>query len=89
MSVLETVLVFAGIPLAGVLVLSVLIYVVSEKIKNRDRYRPGKPWNHEPVWYLPHVGAVETSHGDRHAELESGQAKQAALHAVGGASGEW
>ena len=52
MNVAETILVFAGIPLAIVLVLALLIFVPGAR--KRVRYKSGQPWNHAPVWYEPH-----------------------------------
>ena len=52
MSIVETVLVFAGIPL-GVFAL-VAAVVLGPGAVRAPRYRPGAPWDYEPVWYLPH-----------------------------------
>jgi hypothetical protein len=51
-NVAETILVFAGIPLAIVVVLALLIFGPGGR--KRTRYRPGQPWDHAPVWYEPH-----------------------------------
>jgi hypothetical protein len=52
-TVVETILVFAGIPLAIVAVLA-LLTLRPEKGHKRPRYKPGQPWEHPPVWYEPH-----------------------------------
>jgi hypothetical protein len=77
MTIVETVLVFAGIP-AGII--SVLVFGVYGKtlLHQPNRYRPGKAWTYPPSWYVPHPEAL-----DRHA------ARGASVTAVGGASGEW
>ena len=52
MNVAETLLVFAGAPLAIVAVLALLIYVPGGR--RRPRYKSGQPWTYAPVWYEPH-----------------------------------
>ena len=53
MTVVETILVFAGGPLAVILVLALL--TIAPGVRNRrPRYKPGQPWDHAPVWYEPH-----------------------------------
>jgi hypothetical protein len=51
-TVVETILVYAGAPLAVVAVLALLTLVPGRPKKTR--YKPGQPWEHEPVWYEPH-----------------------------------
>ncbi len=51
LNVVEYILVFAGIPLAFVLLLAALIFLPGRK---RTRYKPGQPWDHAPVWFEPH-----------------------------------
>jgi hypothetical protein len=86
MSVVETLLVFLGIPLGFVLVMALIVYGRSQ-VKGPNRYRPGKPWNYAPVWYLPQT-APDSTPQDRPA-LESGAAQPTTSAAAGGASGEW
>jgi hypothetical protein len=69
-----TLLLFVGIPLIGFIVAGLLAFQPS-KDANR-RYRPGRPWTHEPVWF-----------GDESA-LER-EPQRAALPGAGGASGSW
>ena len=52
MSVVETILIFAVIPLAIILFFAVLTLLPGRAKK--VRYKPGQPWEHEPVWYEPH-----------------------------------
>jgi hypothetical protein len=67
-TVAETVLVFAGAPLAVVLVLALL--TIGPAARNRrPRYKPGQPWSHEPVWYEPHPEG--TAHGGDHGGSET------------------
>lgn len=52
MTVVETLLVYVVAPLALVAVLALLTLVPGRPKKLR--YKPGQPWEHEPVWYEPH-----------------------------------
>jgi hypothetical protein len=54
-TVVETILVYAVAPLAVVAVLALLTLVPGRPKK--ARYKPGQPWEHEPVWYEPHPAA--------------------------------
>jgi hypothetical protein len=76
-SVVQTVLVFIGIPVAIIAVIAIGVYGKSI-IRQPNRYRPGKAWEYPPAWYVPHPDAVV-------ARTSSGSATTA----VGGASGEW
>ena len=57
MTVWETVLVFAVLPLAGLAVLAALVF--ARGATRTPRYRVGRPWEHAPVWYIarPDVAA--------------------------------
>jgi hypothetical protein len=74
-TVVQTVLVFVGIPLGIVAVLFLAVYGRS-LVRQPNRYRPGRPWTFPPSWYVPHPDAV----------VARGEGKTTA---VGGASGEW
>ena len=52
MSVVETILIFAVIPLAIVLVFALLTLVPGRAKK--ARYKPGQAWEYAPVWWEPH-----------------------------------
>jgi hypothetical protein len=64
-NVAETVLVFVGVPLVIVLVMAALIFLPGGSHR-RARYRPGQPWEHEPIWYEPHPEQSAAGHGDGH-----------------------
>jgi hypothetical protein len=51
LSIIETLVVFAGIPLAVVAVIYGLVYAGSARSNDR-RYRPGRPFDFSPVWFL-------------------------------------
>jgi hypothetical protein len=61
-TVVETLLVFVGIPLAIVAVLA-LLTLRPEKGHRRLRYKPGQPWDYPPVWYEPHPESTGGSDG--------------------------
>ncbi len=91
MTVAETILVFAVAPLAVVLVLALV--TIGPGVRNRrPRYKPGQPWNHEPVWYEPHPGSSGQGggHGDETRAIGSSiyperhGAAAEATHAVSG-----
>jgi hypothetical protein len=94
MSIVQTVLVFGGIPL-GILALFAIV-VLGPGAARAPRYRPGSPWPFKPVWYLPHPAhSAPVSTLQAHSALEAGT--RLAIHgkvaqpaqATGGASGEW
>ena len=65
-----------------------MIFLPGE-MKSPARYRPGRPWNQEPSWYLPHqLEAAPAAHGHAPAAILGVPAKHD-TKAVGGASGEW
>jgi hypothetical protein len=75
-TVVQTVLVFVGIPLGVVALLTLAVYGKS-LVRQPNRYRPGKPWEYPASWYVPHPEAVARP------------AASGSTTAVGGASGEW
>jgi len=79
LSIIQTVLVFAGIPIAVVALVYLLVYTIGGR-QNSKRYRPGRPFTFAPVWFLstPEAlsGAAATqpalTSGGHHAELPAG-----------------
>ena len=80
MTVWETIGTFVGIPL-GIIALIVLGVYGKALLRQPNRYRPGRPWNYPPTWFVPHPDAVVQAR-------EAGRS-QTSTTAVGGASGEW
>jgi hypothetical protein len=76
-TVVQTILVFVGIP-AGIILLIFLAVYGKTLARQPNRYRPGRPWNYPSTWYVPHPEAVV-----------AGAAESSSTTAVGGASGEW
>ncbi|MGH3713878.1 MAG: aa3-type cytochrome oxidase subunit CtaJ [Micromonosporaceae bacterium] len=85
MSILETVLVFVGIPVALFAVIAGLVYLSS--VRPARRYRPGRPYEFTPVWFLSAPGGL-TGSGAERAAIEA-PAADAAAPAKGGARGSW
>jgi hypothetical protein len=85
MSIVQTVLVFLGIPAAIIAVIAFGVYGKA-LVHQPNRYRPGQPWPYQAAWFVPHPDAVVRPEGGAR-QLESGSASQTT--AVGGASGEW
>jgi hypothetical protein len=84
-TVAETLLVFVGAPLAVVVLLALLIFLPGGR--KRPRWKSGQPWDHEPIWYEPHPGAVPTAGHHSHHALEAGATADGGP--LGGARGTW
>ena len=84
MSIVQTVLVYVGIPGAIVGAIAFAVYGKS-MLHQPNRYRPGRPWPYAAAWFVPHPDAVVSESG--HPKLEAGS--PSVTTAVGGASGEW
>ncbi|GGK38266.1 hypothetical protein GCM10010124_33860 [Pilimelia terevasa] len=82
MTVSETVLVFVGLPALVILVVGGLAYLGERAPAGGQRYRPGRPYEAEPVWFV----AAE----DRDATPAiAGRAALPAAGVTGGASDRW
>jgi hypothetical protein len=79
LSIISTTLVFVGVPLGVVL----LIYgtVFAGASRRSRRYRPGRPFDFTPVWFLSSPELLTGAHATGHAELTS--AVRPALTAAG------
>lgn len=89
MTVVETILVYAVIPLA-IVGLFALLTLVPGRTK-KARYKPGQPWTYPPVWWEPHPSG--SGHDGAHA-IEAGHGATAHGAAatsgpLGGARGTW
>ncbi len=75
----ETLLTFVGAPAAiyGAVWLAAL---GPSQLRAPARYRPGKPWDHAPAWFLPHSAAT-SDHPPASGAVDAAP--------IGGASGEW
>lgn len=97
MSVVQTILVFLVIPATVVGVMALLIW--GPGVARAPRYRPGRDWPYEPVWYAPHPLAVRDPVDEdppiRTPQLPAGESAptsvpmRAGHTAAGGARGTW
>jgi hypothetical protein len=91
MTIVQVLLVFVGIPVTVFLLLAAAVYGLSSR--RSRRYRPGRPFEFQPVWFVASperiVGpAPDTTTGTDAAQLTA--AGTGSAHGVkGGASGSW
>jgi hypothetical protein len=100
LSIISTTLVFAGAPLAVVLVIYGAVFAGTSR--RGRRYRPGRPFEFTPVWFLSSPELLTGGPGAGHAALAA--AERPALtasgtewpptetlqeHVTGGASDRW
>jgi hypothetical protein len=84
-SVVETILVFAAIPLGIYAVVALL--TLRERFAKAPRYRPGQAWDHPPVWWTANPAGTGTDHPGFVAAPQSGGSVRRT--AKGGARGSW
>jgi hypothetical protein len=101
LSVLNTVLVFVVIPLAIVLVVAALARAGDDSGRQSRRYRPGRPYEFTPMWFLAAPERVSPAIGGRTSEqtaqppaIESGIIEDSSGNPrrpgpTGGASDRW
>lgn len=77
----ETILVFALIPLA--IYGAVSLATLRSKFAGAQRYRPGQPWEYPPQWWSANPAGV----GD--ARTQPADSRTTGTTARGGARGNW
>ncbi|WP_189212172.1 MULTISPECIES: aa3-type cytochrome oxidase subunit CtaJ [Actinokineospora] len=82
MTIVETFLVFAVIPLAIYAV--VALVTLRDRFAKNPRYRPGQDWDHPPVWWTANPAGLDAGH-TAVAATESAPVRTA----KGGARGSW
>jgi len=82
-NVVETVLIYAVIPLAiyGV----VALVTMRDRFARSPRYRPGQPWEYPAVWWTANPAGV----GAQASAVPAGGSKSGKRTAKGGARGSW
>jgi hypothetical protein len=65
LSVLSTVLIYVIIPLAAVLIIAALAMAGSDRRQRSRRYRPGRPYDFQPIWFLAAPEQVNDTPDDR------------------------
>jgi hypothetical protein len=101
LSILNTVLIYAVIPVAVIVLIAALSFAGSDSRRRTRRYRPGRPYDFQPVWFLaspeqvgPAVGGPALGRRAQAPAIESGIIEDAAGQPVrpgstGGASDRW
>ena len=91
MTVVETLLVFVVAPLAVYVLFWALTYLPGGRKRQGVVYKPGQPWDHEPVWYEPQPRNAPThaaGEGDTQAVGSSLYGETASISSGHGASGD-
>jgi hypothetical protein len=100
---IQDLLLYVGVPLAVIGLIYVLVYASGSR--GAKRYRPGRPYDFAPVWFLARPetdGPAAVEHAAGHAAVTSGGAHLASIEAApvavvapksagltGGASDRW
>jgi hypothetical protein len=63
LSVLSTFLVFVVIPVGAVLVIGGLAFAGGDRTRRNRRYRPGRPYDFQPIWFLAAPEQVSSALG--------------------------
>jgi hypothetical protein len=96
LSVITTILVYVIIPAAIIALVSILVFAGSDRGKTSRRYRPGRPYEFEPMWFLASPErSVAANHGHAAPAIERGLVMEDSSGALvrpgptGGASDKW
>jgi hypothetical protein len=83
-SVVQTILVYAVIPLGIYGVIALL--TLRDKFARHPRYRPGQPWDYPAVWWTANPAGVGARAG---SAVPTAGARSNKRTAKGGARGSW
>jgi len=98
LSLASTILVYVVIPVGVILVVASVVLSGSDRTRRARRYRPGRPYDFQPIWFLAAPERVSTQpaiagHGSTPAHdapvLEDGSGARVLAGPVGGASDSW
>jgi hypothetical protein len=97
LSISSTVLVFVIIPAVVILLVASLVFAGSDRGRRTRRYRPGRPYDFQPIWFLASPERVTAAGSAGHptrAAIEGGILEDATGARVlpgptGGASDSW
>ena len=101
MSISSTILLFVVVPLAAIIVISALAAAGGRHTRPDRRYRPGRPYDFQPIWFLASPSQVSpvyrggsSGRVTQPPALESGVVEEPAARpvpagSVGGASDRW
>jgi hypothetical protein len=92
LSISSTVLVFVIIPAGIIALVASLVLSGSDRTRRTRRYRPGRPYDFQPIWFL--ASPERVSGVTARPALEAGVLEDSAGHRVlpgpvGGASDSW
>jgi hypothetical protein len=96
LSISSTVLIFLVIPVGFIALVAALVLASSRRANPDRRYRPGRPYDFQPIWFLSSPEHV-TGHGDAgHVQkaltgpvLEDSTGARVRPGSTGGASDSW
>ena len=98
MSISSTVLIYAGIPVGVIALVASLVMSGSDRSRRARRYRPGRPYDFQPIWFLASPERVSRPALDGHRTdapalearvLEDSAGARVLPGPVGGASDSW
>ncbi len=97
MSIFSTILVFAIIPVVIIAVIAGLAVSSSSRSRPARRYRPGRPYDFKPIWFLASPAQVSPAFGGKTSSapelpagiLEDSAGMQVKPGPTGGASDRW
>jgi hypothetical protein len=99
LSISNTVLIYVVIPLGVLLVVASLVFASSDRTRRTRRYRPGRPYDFQPIWFLAtpervgHAAPALTGNASRQAieapVLEDAAGQRVRAGSTGGASDSW
>ena len=97
MSIFSTLLIYAIIPLGVIVVVAALVAAGSSRSRPARRYRPGRPYDFKPIWFLASPAQVSPAFGGKTSSarelppgvLEDAKGMQVRPGTTGGASDRW
>jgi hypothetical protein len=97
LSIFRTLLIFAIIPLAIIGVVAALVASGNTRSRPARRYRPGRPYDFKPIWFLASPSQVTPTVGGKPSTapelpvgvLEDATGMQVRPGPTGGASDRW
>ena len=97
MSIFSTILVFAIIPVGIIIVIAALVASGSGRSRPTRRYRPGRPYDFKPIWFLASPAQVSPAFGGKTSAapelpagvIEDSSGMQVRPGPTGGASDRW
>src|SRR4051794_14392002 len=91
LTIIETVLVYVGIPALVIAAIVGLVFAGDVRRGGSKRYRPGRPFEFRPVWFLSAPEHVTGAGSSNHKALDAADTPVAlaAAPSRGNPSGEW